>query len=153
MGSCSSQKQNQGLPNDIRVKALQIFKKMDVDGSGSIEREETQKFWQKNFAKVNTQALFNQVDFDKSGQITEDEWLAFWEIVKKSGYTDKEIHEELDNLLQGGAWVGFRKVDEFVKRDQMRKKSQIKQIVQDNQKRMSIAEKGTLQDKTIQNDQ
>ena len=50
--------------------------------------------------------------------------MAFWEIVKKSGYTDKEIFEEvkikfiqLDNLMDGGAWVQFRKVDEFVKRD------------------------------------
>lgn len=35
------------------------------------------------------------MDFDKSGQITEDEWMAFWEIVKKSGYTDREISEEV----------------------------------------------------------
>ena len=48
-----------------------------------------------NFAKINTEALFDAVDFDKSGGITEDEWLAFWEIVRKSGYTEEEINEEV----------------------------------------------------------
>ncbi|CAD8103873.1 unnamed protein product [Paramecium primaurelia] len=135
---CGAQKQSQGLSPQLRQKALEIFKKIDVNNSGSIDKDETQKFWKTNFAKVNTQALFNAVDFDKSGQITEDEWMAFWEIVKKSGYSDKEIFEELDNLMEGKAWVQFRKVDEFVKRDQMRKKSQVKQIVEDNSKRKSI---------------
>ncbi|CAD8209501.1 unnamed protein product (macronuclear) [Paramecium tetraurelia] len=135
---CGAQKQSQGLSPQLRQKALEIFKKIDVNNSGSIDKDETQKFWKTNFAKVNTQALFNAVDFDKSGQITEDEWMAFWEIVKKSGYSDKEIFEELDNLMEGKAWVQFRKVDEFVKRDQMRKKSQVKQIVEENSKRKSI---------------
>ncbi|CAK90968.1 unnamed protein product (macronuclear) [Paramecium tetraurelia] len=137
---CGAQKQSQGLSPQLRQKALEIFKKIDVNNSGSIDKDETQKFWKANFAKVNTQALFNAVDFDKSGQITEDEWMAFWEIVKKSGYSDKEIFEELDNLMEGKAWVQFRKVDEFVKRDQMRKKSQVKQIVEDNSKRKSIVQ-------------
>ncbi|CAD8127438.1 unnamed protein product [Paramecium sonneborni] len=135
---CGASKQSQGLSPQLRSKALEIFKRIDVNNSGSIDKDETQKFWKTNFAKVNTQALFNAVDFDKSGQITEDEWMAFWEIVKKSGYSDKEIFEELDNLMEGKAWVQFRKVDEFVKRDQMRKKSQVKQIVEDNSKRKSI---------------
>ncbi|CAD8194021.1 unnamed protein product [Paramecium octaurelia] len=137
---CGAQKQSQGLSPQLRQKALEIFKKIDVNNSGSIDKDETQKFWKTNFAKVNTQALFNAVDFDKSGQITEDEWMAFWEIVKKSGYSDKEIFEELDNLMEGKAWVQFRKVDEFVKRDQMKKKSQVKQIVEDNSKRKSIVQ-------------
>ncbi|CAD8128148.1 unnamed protein product [Paramecium sonneborni] len=144
---CGAHKQSQGLSPQLRQKALEIFQKIDVNNSGSIDKDETQKFWKTNFAKVNTHALFNAVDFDKSGQITEDEWMAFWEIVKKSGYSDKEIFEELfliflynqlDNLMEGKAWVQFRKVDEFVKRDQMRKKSQVKQIVEDNSKRKSI---------------
>ena len=69
---------------------------MDVNNSGSIDKQETLKFWSTNFAKLNTQALFNSVDFDKSGEITCDEWLAFWEIVKKSGHTDKEIDNEVN---------------------------------------------------------
>ena len=69
--------------------------------------------------------MFNAVDYDKSGEITLDEWLAFWEIVKKSGHSEAEIEEEvnihlyqkMDGLLEGKAWVGFRKVDDFVKND------------------------------------
>jgi hypothetical protein len=43
--------------------------------------------------------------------------MCFWEIVKKSGHTEKEISEELQNLLDGKAWVKFSKVETFVKRD------------------------------------
>ncbi|CAD8183265.1 unnamed protein product [Paramecium pentaurelia] len=137
---CGAQKNSTGLNEKLRAKALEIFRRIDINNSGSIDKDETQKFWKTNFAKVNTQALFNAVDFDKSGQISEDEWMAFWEIVKKSGYTDKEIFEELDNLMEGKAWVQFRKVDEFVKRDQLRKNSQVQQIVKQNSKRKSLVQ-------------
>jgi len=36
-----------------------------VDGSKSIDKAETDKFWKAKFGKVNTAALFNAVDFDK----------------------------------------------------------------------------------------
>lgn len=58
-----------------------------------------------NFAKINTEALFDAVDFDKSGGITEDEWLAFWEIVRKSGYTEEEINEEVLYFLKNNRWM------------------------------------------------
>lgn len=44
--------------------------------------------------------------------------------------------------MEGKAWVQFRKVEEFVKRDQSRKQSQIKLIVQENQKRLSVVDGG-----------
>lgn len=47
---------------------------------------------------MNTNELFKAVDFDNSGSITEDEWLAFWQIVKKSGHSEKEITEEVEQL-------------------------------------------------------
>lgn len=33
-------------------------------------------------------------------------------MVKRAGYTEDEIMEELDNLSEGKAWVKFAKVDE-----------------------------------------
>lgn len=33
------------------------------------------------------------------GTISEDEWVAFWEEVKRAGYTDEYIREEVFNLL------------------------------------------------------
>jgi Ca2+-binding EF-hand superfamily protein len=95
MGSCGGKVKKDGLSNELREKARAIFQRIDVNKSGSIDKNETLKFWTSNFAKLNSEALFNAVDFDKSGQITEDEWLAFWEIVKKSGHSDKEINEEV----------------------------------------------------------
>eukprot|EP01016_Furgasonia_blochmanni_P043033 TRINITY_DN578_c0_g1_i11.p3 TRINITY_DN578_c0_g1~~TRINITY_DN578_c0_g1_i11.p3 ORF type:complete len:116 (-),score=17.85 TRINITY_DN578_c0_g1_i11:367-714(-) len=83
---------------------------IDINDSKTIDKEETLKFWKSNFAKLNTEALFKAVDIDKNGNISEDEWVAFWEVVKKSGHTEKEITEELDNLTQGKAWVQFDKV-------------------------------------------
>jgi len=46
---------------------------------------------------VNTDALFKAVDVDNSGTITEDEWMEFWNSVKKSGYSEEEIEEEVKN--------------------------------------------------------
>lgn len=53
-----------------------------------------------NFAKVNTDALFKAVDVDNSGTITEDEWMEFWNSVKKSGYSEEEIEEEVNSEIQ-----------------------------------------------------
>lgn len=47
------------------------------------------------------------MDTDNSGDISEDEWLYFWEAVKKSGYSDEDIIDELDGLIKGETWVGF----------------------------------------------
>jgi len=100
------------LSDEAREKVLTVFRKIDVDGSKSIDKAETLKFWKSNFAKLNTDALFKAVDADNSGTISEDEWIYFWEEVKKAGHTDKEILEELDNLMEGDSWVYFDKVQE-----------------------------------------
>ena len=42
--------------------------------------------------------MFKAVDTDNSGDISEDEWISFWEEVKKSGYTDEEIREEVNYI-------------------------------------------------------
>ncbi|EGR33024.1 hypothetical protein IMG5_063650 [Ichthyophthirius multifiliis] len=134
---CVTQKQSRVLSPKLRDKVLRIFRKIDVDGSKSIDKEETAKYWKSNFAKLNTNALFKTVDFDGSGSITEDEWLAFWQIVKRSGHSEKEINDELDNLLEGKAWVKFRNVDEYIMRDQKEKQGQnIHKIVDDERKKL-----------------
>lgn len=70
---------------------------MDKDGSKSIDKEETKKYWQKNFAKLNTEEMFAAVDTDNSGTITEDEWMQFWQAVKAAGHSEEEIEEEVRN--------------------------------------------------------
>ncbi|EDK31285.1 EF-hand protein (macronuclear) [Tetrahymena thermophila SB210] len=103
MGNSSSNQLSPELANKI----MGVFRKIDTDGSKCIDKEETLKFWKSNYAKVNTDELFKAVDVDNSGTITEDEWMEFWNSVKKAGYSEQEIEEELEGLLEGFSWVYF----------------------------------------------
>ena len=48
-------------------------------------------------------------DLDKNGDdiVEWHEWLEFWQKVKYSGYSEKEIKEELNNILSGKSWARF----------------------------------------------
>ncbi len=90
---------------------------MDVDGSKSIDKSETLKYWYEphncrnsNFAKINTEELFAAVDKDNNGSISEREWLDFWLAVKTAGHSEEEIKDELSQLENGQGWVYFDKV-------------------------------------------
>ena len=91
----------------MKEKVLKLFKLIDTDGSKTIDREETLKFWSRNFPKLNSNELFDQVDKNNDGSIQLDEWVEFWRIVYKSGYSESEICSELDNMINGGSWVKF----------------------------------------------
>ncbi|KAM3138908.1 hypothetical protein pb186bvf_008921 [Paramecium bursaria] len=107
--------QGKQLSPQLRQRVLTLFQKFDVDGSKSIEKNETIKYWyfiaingrKSNFAKLNTEELFKSVDTDNSGTISEDEWLNFWEEVYKSGHTEDEIIEELESIESGSSWCKF----------------------------------------------
>ena len=62
-----------------------FFDKMDIDGDGSVTKDEAIKFWGKNFAKVNANSMFNEVDEDGNGSVTWDEFTDFWKNVVGSG--------------------------------------------------------------------
>ncbi|CAD8126001.1 unnamed protein product [Paramecium sonneborni] len=150
---CTHTKIDESLSEKLRTKAIEIFKKIDIKGNGTIDKQGTQQFWKSNFAKLNTEALFDAVDFDKSGDITEDEWMAFWEIVKQNGYSEEEINLELDELMEGKAWVQFKRVDRFIKIDEKRRGSRVKSIVQEEKKKLSIVQSARLhKSKTMQSE-
>jgi len=88
------------------LKAL--FSRMDKDGSEVVTKDEAIAFWGKGFAKISAEAMFDEVDMDGDGNITLEEFITFWQEVKKSGYTDREILEELGQLMEGGAWVDWK---------------------------------------------
>lgn len=46
---CSGSTKQKGLSPKLREKAGAIFKKIDVNNSGSIDRQETLKYWYKIF--------------------------------------------------------------------------------------------------------
>ncbi len=99
------------MPEDIKKKCLELFSKIDTDGSKSIDRDETLKFWGTKFAKLNSEELFNSVDKNNDGSIQEDEWVEFWYNVWKSGQSKEEILFELENIINGGTWVKYGDVD------------------------------------------
>lgn len=75
---------------------LELFKLIDTDNSKTIDRDETLKFWAKNFAKLNSNELFDQVDKNNDGSIQLEEWFEFWEIVFNSGYCEEELISEVN---------------------------------------------------------
>lgn len=85
-----------------------IFHKMDPDGSNAVTREEAQVFFKGAFGKLSADAMFNEVDVDSSGAITAEEFISFWVHVAKNGYKEQDILDELDELLEGGAWVDWK---------------------------------------------
>lgn len=56
-----------GLPPLIKLKALEVFKKIDVNNSGSIDIDEAQKFMINNCLNKNTLELFNAYIINKIG--------------------------------------------------------------------------------------
>ena len=92
---------------ELTGKLKAFFTKMDFDGDGSVTKEEAIKFWGTNFAKVNAQSMFNEGDEDGDGSVTWDEFFAFWKNVLGSGYSEEDLIEEVDMMMEGGAWVDF----------------------------------------------
>lgn len=80
MGNRSS---NVQLSEESRELAITIFREIDVDGSLTIDREETERWWRNTkFAKLSIKAMFDAVDADNNGSIEFNEWLDFWTSVK-----------------------------------------------------------------------
>lgn len=98
------------MPHDLKEKCLELFRKIDTDGSKTIDKAETMKFWGKKFAKLNSDELFHSVDKNNDGSIQEEEWLEFWHNVYCSGQPKEDIIFELNNILEGGAWVKYENV-------------------------------------------
>lgn len=112
------------LSKELWDKLEHMFSAMDTDGSNFVSKEEAKDFFKGAFSNISADAMFAEIDVDHSGAITSDEFMNFWVQVKKSGYSDEDISEEIDNLLEGNAWVDWKderstekaKVEEFPKR-------------------------------------
>mmetsp|Transcript_58056 Transcript_58056/g.155454 ORF Transcript_58056/g.155454 Transcript_58056/m.155454 type:complete len:134 (-) Transcript_58056:83-484(-) len=110
MSCCKSKKPKTtaGLTQPTKDKLEELFGKMDLDKSGDINLKEAVSFWGQNFAKVNAAAFFNEVDTNENTSISLPEYIGFWANVKKNGYTEDEILEEVENMLSGGSWVDWK---------------------------------------------
>ncbi|KOO44199.1 ef hand family protein [Chrysochromulina tobinii] len=95
------------LTDVLQAKLKSFFDKMDLDSNGEVSKEEAEKFWGKNFAKLNAQSMFNEVDEDGNGTITWVEFLDFWKNVAANGYSQEDLEEEVQMMMEGGSWVDF----------------------------------------------
>jgi len=95
------------LTPGLEQKLKAFFDKMDDDKNGEVSQEEAVKFWGKNFAKLNAKSMFNEVDEDGNGNITWPEFLDFWTNVAANGYSQDDLEEEVEMMMEGGSWVDF----------------------------------------------
>ena len=95
------------LTPELEAKLKAFFDKMDADKNGEVSKSEAVAFWGKNFAKVNAQSMFNEVDADGNETISWEEFRKFWQNVVGSGYSEEDLLEEVDMMLEGGSWVDF----------------------------------------------
>ena len=81
------------LPPKLDEKVRKLFSLIDVDGSETIDREETLRFWSSNFAKINSKVLFDQVD----KMIKGGSWVKF--------ETNKKLGDDKNKKLKAkGKW-------------------------------------------------
>lgn len=91
-------------------KCEELFRKMDVSATGAISYEDSLQFFSSSgsFGAVSAKGMFNEVDVENHGSISTIKFMDFWRQVRASGYSDKDICVELDNILEGGAWVDWK---------------------------------------------
>mmetsp|Transcript_78354 Transcript_78354/g.247643 ORF Transcript_78354/g.247643 Transcript_78354/m.247643 type:complete len:117 (-) Transcript_78354:74-424(-) len=107
MGNGAFSARSNGLSDGAVTKVNELFNMMDKDSDEVVTFEEAKLFFRGNFGKLSASAMFNEVDRNGDGNISKPEFLGFWQQVKKSGYKEKDIIEEVDNLLTGGEWVDW----------------------------------------------
>ena len=104
MGNSGSIEQEVELAEETKALAMEVFNCIDTDRSESIDMDETLNWWDSNYPVINARAMFQAVDEDQNGCIDKQEWMKFWQLVKKNGYSDKEIRSELLRLKGKESW-------------------------------------------------
>ena len=102
MGNQSSSSED--ISDETRGVAEEISHQIDKDGSGGIDMDETLCWWDQNYPLINARAMFESIDTDKNGIIDFEEWMSFWNLVKKNGYSDKDIQTELRRIREKSSW-------------------------------------------------
>ena len=111
------------LPKEIEESAKKLFNRMDIDGSNTVDKEETMIFFGKKFGKLSADQLFKSVDKNNDGTIQESEWLEYWQRVYSAGHSKEEIFEVLNDIKKRGIWIKFLDVDDLNKVKKMSTRS------------------------------
>ena len=95
------------MSDEVEQLLKKFFDTMDRNQDGEVTKDEAIAHWGSNFAKVNATSMFNEVDEDGNESVTWEEFLAFWRNVVASGYSQDDILEEVQMMIEGGSWVDF----------------------------------------------
>uniref|UniRef100_A0A7S2MFW7 EF-hand domain-containing protein n=1 Tax=Alexandrium andersonii TaxID=327968 RepID=A0A7S2MFW7_9DINO len=95
------------LSEEASRKVTELFEKMDADSDDTVTLAEAKAYFNGNFGKLSAIAMFSEVDNNNDKSITKAEFLMFWRQVKKSGYKEDEIIEEVTKMLNGANWVDW----------------------------------------------
>lgn len=95
------------LSTEAWKKFRGLFEMIDSDTSLEITREKAEKFFKGAFNRLSAAEMFSAADQDGDGIITADEFMQFWSQVKASGHTEAEIIGEVEELMNGAAWVDW----------------------------------------------
>ena len=55
----------------------------------------------------------------------------------------------MDELMEGKAWVQFKRVDRFIKTDEKRRSSYVKSIVEEERRKLSVVHPKLMKSKTM----
>eukprot|EP00931_Biecheleriopsis_adriatica_P063963 TRINITY_DN38843_c0_g1_i1.p1 TRINITY_DN38843_c0_g1~~TRINITY_DN38843_c0_g1_i1.p1 ORF type:complete len:570 (-),score=107.02 TRINITY_DN38843_c0_g1_i1:16-1725(-) len=89
-------------------KCEELFEKFDSDHTMEITREKAAQVFKCAFSQLSVEEMFKVVDLNNDGIITADEFMAFWIQVKASGYSEKDINDEIDALMEGETWINWK---------------------------------------------
>eukprot|EP00928_Gymnodinium_smaydae_P091059 TRINITY_DN74763_c0_g1_i1.p1 TRINITY_DN74763_c0_g1~~TRINITY_DN74763_c0_g1_i1.p1 ORF type:complete len:437 (-),score=118.30 TRINITY_DN74763_c0_g1_i1:77-1387(-) len=60
------------------------------------------------FGGVSAKSMLNEMDVERHGRVSPQQFMEFWLQVRKSGYRNSTIIEEIELILEGNAWVDWK---------------------------------------------
>jgi len=95
--------------------AIKVHNEEGKDDGKGINRAEATKFFKGKFGKLSADAMFNEVDSDKSDDVSREEFLDFWTQVRRSGYKEDDMCQELAEMIEASkdpnsapAWIDWK---------------------------------------------
>jgi len=89
-------------------KCEELFVRITTSESMIITPERAEAFFKGPFHHLSVKEMFRSMDTSSHGTITAQDFMKFWQQVRASGYKDKEIIDEIEQLLEGSAWVDWK---------------------------------------------
>lgn len=99
---CGASTRNVKLKPETMLKIGALYNAIkgdDPDLEKGISRQDAKKFFKGKYGKLSADAMFNEVDTDHSDDITQKEFLEFWTQVRRNGYKEEDLVDEIDAMM------------------------------------------------------